>query len=335
MNNSPDRRRVILVTGLSGGGRTSILRALEDLGYEAVDNAPLAMLEEVVHRSEGRLAVGVDARTRGFDADRLVETVRRLRATPSLRPELVFAFASDDTLLRRFTETRRRHPLSPQGRVIDGITAEKALMGELRGHADLVLDTSDLPLAELRRVVEQRFGNTDDGDEPRMVVSLVSFAYREGLPPEADIVIDARFLRNPHYDPVLRPKTGLDPEVGAYISTDPDFSAFFTRVTELLDLVLPRFVHEGKRYATITVGCTGGQHRSVYLIERLAKYLAARAAEPPAGHAPVGWRLHVTHRELVQEGQLHVNRSESPASGRDASEHGEATRRSPVQAQEA
>jgi UPF0042 nucleotide-binding protein len=293
----------VIVSGLSGGGKASILRALEDVGYEAVDNPPLTMLEEMVARGDGKLAVGIDARTRGFDAASVLQAIGRLRANAALQVELVFAWADQATLLRRFTETRRRHPLVPQGLVADGIAAEQLLTAALREHADLVVDTSDLPLAALRQVIEQRFGAGGSGEHSRMVVSLISFAYPQGLPPEADLVFDARFLRNPHYDPILRPRTGLDPEVAAYVESDVDFAKYFTRVAELAELILPRFVQEGKKYATITIGCTGGRHRSVHLIEKLAKHLATcMLAKQDGMDGGTHWRLHVTHRELAREG---------------------------------
>jgi RNase adapter protein RapZ len=333
---APERLRVALVTGLSGGGKASILRALEDIGYEAVDNPPLTMIEEMVARSERPLAVGVDARTRGFDAGLVLEALQRLRDIPALRPELVFAWADEPTLLRRFTETRRRHPLAPQGRVTDGIAAEESLTAMLREQADLVIDTSELPLPALRQQIEHHFGTGSDTASRRMVVSLVSFAYSHGLPREADLVFDARFLRNPHYDTILQPRTGLDPAVGAYIAADPDYRRFFSRLAELIELLLPRFVLEGKKYTTITIGCTGGRHRSVYLVEQLASYLASRiAAEPAAGGYGVDWQLNVTHRELAREGRTAVSMTDHPVPRRDGPDYGEAARPSPVQAQEA
>ncbi len=339
MNNSPppqERLRVALVTGLSGGGKASILRALEDIGYEAVDNPPLTMIEDMVARTERRLAIGVDARTRGFDSGLVLEALQRLRSNPALRPELVFAWADEPTLLRRYTETRRRHPLAPHGRVTDEIAAEEALTARLKEHADLIVDTSELPLPALRQQIERHFGGVGDAGSRRMVVSLVSFAYAHGLPREADLVFDARFLRNPHYDTILQPRTGLDPTVGAYIAADPDYRRFFSHLVELIDLLLPRFVQEGKKYTTITIGCTGGRHRSVYLVEQLAAYLASRIAEPSAagGHG-VDWQLNVTHRELAREGQSTVSMTDRPVPRRDGSANGEATRPSPVQAQEA
>ncbi len=329
-------RRIILVTGLSGGGKSSVLRALEDLGYEAVDNPPLPMIEEVVSRSDRPLAVGVDARTSGFDASVVLDTLARLQATPGLRPELVYVWAEETTLLRRFTETRRRHPLAPQGPVTDGIAAEEALLARLHDAADLAIDTTDLPIAALRRLIERHYGNGDAQGTSQLMVSLVSFAYPRGLPREADLVFDARFLRNPHYDPILRSQTGLDPAVGAYVEADPDCDAYFQRITALVDLVLPRFVQEGKKYATITIGCTGGRHRSVYLIEKLSAYLTARlAADQAAGTGEASWRLHVSHRELARETPAAANEMDRSVPRRDGIGHGPGSRPAPVQAQEA
>jgi UPF0042 nucleotide-binding protein len=316
----PGRHSVVIVTGLSGAGKASILRAMEDIGYEAVDNPPLTMLEEMVARGDRRVAIGVDARTRGFNALTVLDAITRLKLNPALSVRLVFAWADENTLLRRYTESRRRHPLAPQGRVADGIAAEMALTAELRGQADLVVDTSELPLAHLRRLVEQQFGEEADA-QPRMVVSLMSFAYPKGLPREADLVFDARFLRNPHYDPILRSRTGVEADVGAYIEQDPDFMKFFCVLSQLVELVLPRFVQEGKKYATITVGCTGGQHRSVYLVEKLANHLITLAAEQQAksGQA-VPWRVFVTHRELARNGAAEAFLMDRPVARRDDSD---------------
>ena len=207
---APAARRVVLITGLSGAGRASILHVLEDLGYEAVDNPPMPLIEELVTRADRPAAIGIDSRSRGFDVQALLLILHRLRLNPCLRPELIFARADEGVLIRRYTETRRRHPMAPSGRVIDGIRAEASLMAPLHDAADLVIDTSDLPLPQLRAMVETRFGNTDTGFAG-MTISLTSFAYPRGLPRDADLVFDVRFLRNPHYDPILRPGTGLDP----------------------------------------------------------------------------------------------------------------------------
>jgi RNase adapter protein RapZ len=322
---------VVIVSGLSGGGKASILRALEDVGYEAVDNPPLTMLEEMVRRGDQKLAVGIDARTRGFDATGVLDAVARLRTNPGLSIQLLYAWADESTLLRRYTETRRRHPLAPQGVVADGIAAEIALTEPLREHADLVVDTSGLPVANLRRLIERHFGA--GADQAVLVVSLVSFAYPKGLPREADLVFDARFLRNPHYDPILRFKTGLDPDVGAYVEADPDSTKFFLCIAELVELVLPRFVQEGKKYATITIGCTGGRHRSVHLIEKLAIHLTSRAAVEPADRSVfTGWRVLVTHRELVREGEADAFLVDRPVARRAESDLDKAAQGLSVQA---
>lgn len=331
---SETRHRIALVTGLSGAGKASILRALEDVGYEAVDNPPLTILERLVGQQvsagEARIAIGVDARTSGFDAAEMLSTLDRLRANPAVRAELVYAWADERALLRRYTESRRRHPLAPQGRVVDGIAAEIALTAKLRDAADLVFDTSDLPIAALRRMIEQHFAESRPDGSPvqGLTVSLVSFAYPAGLPREADLVLDARFLRNPHYDPALRPRTGEDPDVAAYIRQDPDYDAFVSRVRGLLALLLPRFVQEGKKYATVAFGCTGGRHRSVHLAETTAAFLAG----PEGG----GWRVTVSHRELAREG---ARPAPPPARARPPEKTEPEINRmpagSPVQAQEA
>ncbi len=333
-----ERQRVVLVSGLSGAGKSSVLRELEDLGYEAVDNPPLAMLEDMVTRSARKLAIGVDARTSGFDAQLVLQALDRLRANPALRPELLFVRADETTLLRRYTETRRRHPLAQQGRVAEAISRETQLTAPLRDGADMVIETSELPLASLRRLINRHFGADSGAEDSRLVVSLISFAYKFGLPPEADLVFDARFLRNPHYDPILQPRTGLDADVGAYVEADPDCATFFAKMADLTDMLLPRFVHEGKKYATITIGCSGGRHRSVYLVEKLARHLADRIARQGAsGDAGTGWRLLVTHRELAREG-LEAGRSTDRAAGRSDMASGfidGAVTAAPVQAQEA
>jgi UPF0042 nucleotide-binding protein len=308
----PDKS-VVLVSGLSGAGRASILHALEDIGYEAVDNPPLPLLDELVNRPAAggeRLALGVDTRSHGFDVEKVVAAVNRLRHTPAMRLDLVFAWADETVLLRRYTETRRRHPLAPEGRVIDGIVAERKLMAPLQEAADLVIDTSDLPLPELRRLIEQRFGAGRGELSAGLSLSLLSFAFPAGLPREADMVFDVRFLRNPHYVSSLRAGTGLDAEVAEYVATDPDFPVFFERLTALLGVVLPRFVQEGKKYATLAVGCTGGRHRSVAVVEKLASYLKR-----------AGWRVSVNHREIAREmesARAGEGKGRSTAADRDA-----------------
>jgi UPF0042 nucleotide-binding protein len=277
-------RRIVVVTGLSGAGKSSILHALEDLGYETIDNPPVSLLNDLLSQTDRPLAIGIDARTRGFAADAILHALDRLRGMPELAPELVFASAEDPVLLRRYTETRRRHPLAPRGQVRDGIAEERQRTEALRAGADLVLDTSALAPQMLRQIIGERFGlSASEG----LALTLMSFAYRGGLPAEADMVFDARFLRNPHYDATLRPYTGLEPAVGAYIARDPDCAAFQDAITHMALLLLPRFVQEGKKYVTLAIGCSGGRHRSVFLIEVLATVLRN-----------AGWKPNVVHREL-------------------------------------
>lgn len=283
-------RRVLIVTGLSGAGKSSILRVLEDLSYEVVDNPPLSLIHTLAARAEGDLAIGIDVRSRGFEAARVLDELERLRLLPECTVQLLYATAEPEILLRRFTATRRRHPLVTSGTILPGIEQETLLLAPLRANADLVIDTSDLPSPELRQLIETRFGRS--GGEG-LTVALMSFAYPSGLPREADIVFDARFLRNPHYDSELQPMTGLDRAVVDYVKADPDYPAFFGHVRNLLELVLPRFVAEGKKYATIAVGCSGGRHRSVTVIEELTRILPRTA--------PVGPMM-VLHRELARRG---------------------------------
>ena len=247
------------------------MHVLEDLGFEAVDNPPLMLLDALIRRSRGNLAIGIDARTDGFEAPALIGAIERHR-NAGHRIDLLFATADDAALLRRYTATRRRHPLATGGRVVEGIAAERVMTASLRDAADLIVDTTDVPTPSLRRQVEERL-SIEAGC--RLSLTLLSFAFPAGLPPEADMVFDARFLKNPHYDPHLRDMTGLDEPVARYVRQDADYCRFVGSIEDLLRMVLPRFVREGKAYATVAVGCTGGRHRSVSLIEDLARRMRA------------------------------------------------------------
>ncbi len=278
-------RRVVLVTGLSGAGRTAALDILEDLGYEAIDNPPLDLLETIV-RSEHQqpVAVGVDIRTRAFSVAPFVAQMERLAGDPALAVTLLFIDCDDEVLRQRYSETRRRHPLAEGRPISDGIAAERRLVSPLRDRADLVIDTSGLRLNDLRQLLAGHLG----GDEgAAMAVFVTSFAYRQGLPRAADLVFDVRFLDNPHYDPVLRERTGRDPEVAAFVSADPGFESFMTQLTAMLGPLLPRYRREGKSYLTIALGCTGGRHRSVLVAERLANWLESK-----------GYPVTLVHRDL-------------------------------------
>jgi UPF0042 nucleotide-binding protein len=274
---------------MSGAGKTLALKALEDLGYEAVDNLPLSLLGGLVRSGNGmprRLAIGIDIRTRDFGVAPFLTAIDRLIAERAIDVQVVFLDSNDDVLTRRYTETRRRHPLAADRPLLDGIHHERALVAPLRARPDVaVIDTSTLSPAEFKRVLGLRLGVESDRG---LVVFVTSFAYRNGLPREADLVFDARFLANPHYVDALRPLTGRNPEVAAYIAADPVFESFFTAMTNLLTPLLPRFDAEGKSYLTIAIGCTGGHHRSVFVAERLTDWLRDK-----------GVRTELRHRELA------------------------------------
>jgi len=280
-------RRVLLITGMSGAGKTSALKALEDQGYEAIDHVPLSLLKRLVPSPdpvERPIAIGVDVRTRDFGVERFIEEVDRLAGMDSLDVRVAFLDCEDDELRRRYTETRHRHPLAEDRTVADGIAREREMLTSLRGRADVVIDTSNLAGGELKRILDGHFGLHADA---ALSVFVTSFAYRNGLPREADLVFDVRFLANPHYDPALRPMTGREEPIAAYVAADPDIVPFFDGLTGLLTPLLPRYAAEGKSYLTIAVGCTGGRHRSVFTAERLAAWLETQ-----------GLDVHIHHREL-------------------------------------
>lgn len=268
-------KRIVIISGVSGAGKTSVLKILEDLGFEVIDNLPLSLLRQVVSDTadNSRVAVGIDARTRDFDCDTLCLLCSEVKKAPDIAEKIIFLDCDDEHLLRRFTETRRSHPLAKNKRLTDGIALERELMTPLRDKSDLVIDTSDLKIAQLRTIIESEINAALIKE---LVVSVMSFSYREGLPREADLVFDARFLRNPFYDQALRPLTGKDPSVGDYIEQDPDYALFMNKLKDLLSILLPRFIQEGKARLTIAVGCTGGKHRSVYIAEQLYKWLLSQ-----------------------------------------------------------
>lgn len=284
---SGGRGRVVLITGLSGAGMSVALKALEDLGYEAVDNLRLSLLPALIEQADPRqrpVALVVDSRTRDFSAEAFLQQLDALRANEKLDVRLLFLDCGDEVLQRRFTETRRRHPLAVDRPVPDGIARERTMLLPLKALADLTIDTTQLSIHDLRRSMAGHF-RLDE--QPALQVFVTSFSFRMGLPREADLVFDVRFLTNPHYDPELRHLTGLDPAVAARVQSDPDFPAFFENLTSLLKPLLPRYNQEGKSYLTIAIGCTGGQHRSVFLAEKLTEWLKER-----------GLKVGLSHREL-------------------------------------
>ena len=270
--------RVILVTGMSGAGRMSCLRILEDHGFEAIDNPPLALIPALCEARStdhdgqgqtGRIAIGVDSRTRGFAAERLLQDLEDLRAR-GIPVAMAFIDCSSEVLVRRFTETRRRHPLAAGGPVAEGIRAERRLFAPIRDSADLLVDSSELSLLDFRRTL---IGGLGLGDSRVLTVIVTSFGFRNGLPRQADLVFDVRFLRNPYYDPALRSLDGRDNQVADHVHRDSDFDGFFDRLTGFLGPLLPRYTEEGKSYLTVAIGCTGGRHRSVCVAEDIAKWL--------------------------------------------------------------
>ena len=273
---------VVVVTGLSGAGRTTALKLLEDIGYEAIDNLPLNLLGAAVLAGhlDRPVALGADIRNRDFAAQPFLEQLDSLIAEPALKVKLVFMDCADEVLQRRFTETRRRHPLAQERPLADGLAAERTMTAPLKARADLVVDTSNLAVADVRRLMTGHFGLGTAG----LAVFVTSFSFRQGLPREADLVLDVRFLRNPHYVEALRPLTGRNAQVAAYVTGDPAFASFFGNLTALIDPLLPRYEAEGKSYLTIAIGCTGGKHRSVAVAEKLGAWLTAQGRAVTIGH---------------------------------------------------
>ena len=283
---------VTLVSGLSGAGRSTAAKVLEDLGWFVVDNLPpelIATMVDLGARARGdvtRIAVVMDVRSRAFSAD-LRGVLKDLDAR-GYKPRLLFLEATDAVLVRRFEQVRRSHPLQGDGRLVDGIAAERALLNPLRDAADLIVDTSALSVPALRGLLERAFG---EHLEHATRVSVVSFGFKYGLPMDADLVVDVRFLPNPHWIPELREHTGRDDDVRDYVLSQEGADEFTSRYLELLELVGAGYRREGKRYLTLAVGCTGGKHRSVAISEELGRRLADAD----------GMTVRVTHRDLGRE----------------------------------
>jgi UPF0042 nucleotide-binding protein len=288
----PAGPQVVILTGVSGSGKTTALRALEDAGFYCIDNLPVVFLEKLVELSGhtagevSRLALVVDAREQRFlaEAPQVIQEVRRKGSDV----QVLFLDASDDSLVRRYSETRRRHPLAGEtGTVPDGIAAERRALADLEALADEVIDTTSLNVHELKRLVTRRFAA---GEGARLGVTLVSFGFRFGIPAHADMVLDVRFLPNPFFIPELKAHPGTDPRVAGFVLGQPDAKAFLDRLGDLLDFLLPRYRAEGKSYLTLAVGCTGGKHRSVALAAALAERLEAS-----------GQPVRLWHRDVEKE----------------------------------
>jgi UPF0042 nucleotide-binding protein len=290
---SPAPERILLVTGLSGAGKSTALRTLEDLGWEVVDNLPLSLLEHLLStplaegsRRRRPLAIGVDSRTRDFNAQHIVEQIQALSDQHAYPVETLFLDCSGSELLRRYSETRRLHPLAPDRPATDGIAEERELMAPLRRWSDHVIDTTDTDTPALQQQLRERFGSADHAP----TLSIISFGFARGLPRHADIVIDVRFLRNPHWDTDLRPLTGLDETVAAYIAADEAYALTLGKIEDLLLTLLPRYRAEGKSYVSIAFGCTGGRHRSVHVAERIAERLRSEGFSPTVEHRDLASR---------------------------------------------
>jgi UPF0042 nucleotide-binding protein len=285
-------RRILLVTGLSGAGKSTALKTLEDIGWEVVDNLPFSLLDRLLDTSLAAgvstprpFALGIDTRTRGFDAEAIIERIGQMRDAGEGQVATLFLDCSGAELERRYSETRRRHPLAPDRPASDGIARERELLSLLRSGADHVIDTTSSSTNDLKLELRNRFAETEGVET---VLSVMSFGFARGIPRNADLVFDVRFLRNPHWDLDFRPLTGLDGVIGAYISADPAYAEAMQRIEELILMLIPRYHVEGKAYLTIAFGCTGGRHRSVHVAERMAGKLRESGYSPTLAHRDIG-----------------------------------------------
>lgn len=280
--------QLVLITGVSGAGKSSAAKALEDLGFYCIDNLPLSLLRPLLTApwehvpGVERVAIVTDVRAPGLVADLpgLLESLDR----SAVEPFLLFLDTADEVLLRRYTETRRKHPMAEKGSVIDGIRQERELLIELRGQADRVMMTSDWTVHEIRDEVIREFGG--GAEREGFVVSLVSFGFKRGIPYGSDLMFDVRYLPNPHFIKELRAQSGLDPEVRAFLEANSSFTELESRLGELLEFLLPRFQAENRSYLTVSIGCTGGRHRSVAMVEALAQRLGGQ------------WGIRASHRDV-------------------------------------
>ncbi|MGE0775095.1 MAG: RNase adapter RapZ [Sphingomonadaceae bacterium] len=299
---SPRPRQLLIVTGMSGAGKSTALRTLEDLGWEVVDNLPLRLLERLLAvpvsaSGEGKdrpLAIGMDSRTRNFDPANIISYIHRLREQDTTDAGLFFLDCKGIELARRFSETRRLHPLAQDRPMADGIARERELLAPLRLAANHLIDTTDINANELQQEIRSRFGAHNDASP---VLTMMSFGFARGVPRNADLMFDMRFLRNPHWVPALKPLTGRDEAVGDYIAEDPAYAEAMERIEGLLQLLLPRYASEGKSYVTVAFGCTGGQHRSVHICECIATRMRKMGFSPTVSHRDLGQR---TDKDLLE-----------------------------------
>jgi RNase adapter protein RapZ len=282
---------ILLITGMSGAGKTTALKALEDIGFECIDNLPLRLLSRLLRPDAGGaaaigppLAIGVDLRTRDFGIESCFATIDRLQQEEGISIKLVFLHCDDEEARRRYTATRHRHPLAGEMSLIEGIARERQILSPLRKRAELTIDTTGVNPGHLKRILQGHFALPD---QQSLMIQVTSFSFRSGLPRESDLVFDVRFLANPYYQPDLKFLTGRDEEVARFIRDDEEYGPFLHSLTRLLRPLLPRYVAEGKSYLTIAFGCTGGRHRSVFVAEELVGWLLSQ-----------GQRVQVLHRDL-------------------------------------
>lgn len=319
-NSSAGRQRILLVTGLLGAGKTTALKVLEDLGWEAIDNFPVRLLDRLIDspastaQSQAQdtpapLAIGFDARTRGFNPHDIIARVKRLTSRDDLELTTLFLDCSSQELERRYNETRRRHPMADDMPVSSGISQERELLEPLRRWADLMIDTTAFAVNELQQVVRERFGGTAGRT---MTVTVSSFGFSRGMPPVADVVFDMRFLDNPHWVDELRPLTGRDAAVGDHIRRDAAYAGAYQRILELLLYLLPLYEAQGKAYVHIAFGCTGGRHRSVFVSEEIGAALREAGFSPTLLHRNLGSRAADLLEQEHGSEQGHASQREAP-----------------------
>ncbi len=299
--------RILLITGMSGAGKSTALKTLEDIGWEVVDNLPFALLDRLIGTAQPHgatpsrpLAIGVDSRTRGFDAAAMVLRLKKMRKRGGDDIATLFLDCGGTELERRYSETRRRHPLATDRPAGDGIARERELVAPLRRWADHVIDTTDTTANDLRQDIRARF-DTETAADP--ILTVMSFGFARGLPRNADLVFDMRFLKNPYWDEALRPLNGLDEAVALHIRSDPAYAEPVAKIEELLLLLLPHYRAEGKSYVTVAFGCTGGQHRSVHVAARVAARLRDAGHNPVVAHRDLGTRTSDSIEDSARDGQ--------------------------------
>ena len=303
---SSEPQKILLITGVSGAGKTTVLKTLEDLGWETVDNFPIKLAPQLLKipasgSEDGPntpLALGFDSRTRGFDAGALIEQIKALQTQPNLEIMILFLDCAGVEIERRYAETRRRHPMAQDRPAMDGVAIDRNLMEPFRRWAETVVDTSKLSAYDLQQVIRERFTSEKT---PHSTITVTSFGFSRGVPHNADLVFDLRFLRNPHWDSALRPMTGMDASVAEYVAADPKYDEAMQKIRDLLRFLLPLYDAQGKAYVNIAFGCTGGRHRSVHVAETFGNWLRED-----------GFALTVSHRNLTSRP---IDALEEPANG--------------------